>query len=123
MTESVMSPHSTKYFWECIDTLAISILPTISVYRVSETGCLFVQILDDFELLKENVEKIFWIHTTKKKVRVVLKHTNGYYMYLKIRNSFEKGISANIYISSSLELLERRMSNGTFDAYRTRRKH
>ena len=123
MTDSVMSPRSTKYFWDCIDTLSISILPSISVYTITEKGVLFIQILDDFYLTKENVEKIIWIHTTNNRVRVVLKHINNTYMYLKIRNSFDRGISAKIYSSSALDLIERRMSNETFDAYRTRRKH
>jgi len=74
-------------------------------------------------LSKGQVEDFIWTQSSKQKIRAVLKLTNGNYMYLKMKNSFEKGLLAVVYLSSSLDLLERRMSYRTFDAYRTRRKH
>lgn len=103
--------------------LSIALLPAVSVYTVSETGSMFLQILDDFHLQKHQVEAHIWIYVSKRRLRSVLKLTNGNYMYLKMQKSYGGSLGAQIYLSHSLDLLERRMSNATFDAYRTRRKH
>jgi hypothetical protein len=122
MSDCIMSPRTTKQFWDYVDILSISILPCVSVYKVTEAGNLFVQLLDDFHLTKQQVEQFIWIYTSKRKVRAILKLTNGSYMYLKMIHSHDNHPMAKLYVSSSLDLLERSMSNATFDSYRRKLK-
>jgi hypothetical protein len=121
MTDSVMSPRTTKAFWESVDMLALSIIPSVSVYRLSDSGALFVQMLDDFHLSKNQIDQYIWVSASAQRVRAILKLSEGSYMYFRMRKAFDEHISANVYISPSLDLIERRLSNATFDAYRRKR--
>lgn len=122
MTDSVMSPRTTKVFWESVDMLSVALIPSVSVYRLSETGALFIQMLDDFHLSKHQIDQFIWGSSSTRKVRAILKLVDGSYMYFKMCKAFDKHISAKIYLSPSLDLIEWRLSNATFDAYRRKLK-
>ena len=118
MTDSVMSPRTTKVFWESVDMLSVAILPSVSVYRLAEGKALFIQMLDNFHLPKQQIDQFIWGSSSARKVRAILKLVDGSYMYFKMRKGFDEHVAANIYLSPSLELIEWRLSNATFDAYR-----